>query len=498
MTTSDSAYTRPVRLSRRSTQGVIVGLDVWASSTIAVSAGIAIVSTLRYGIAGLLVSALLWVPLGVSAFIPIQGMTMPKMAVLWMSKQVRHATGGTRTRFRPERPLLAGTLNLPGNRANVQVWDVGGMAAAYNPADRSVSITAELEVDGFLMLDFPDRYDLSQQWATVLASFTQRTGIKRVTLQERTVPTTIQPAREFYADTVRRRKVDDSTPVAVNYQQVMDRAEAFAVSHRNYITLTIDLLAMQGQLKSMGGGKTAIQALAEVEAGNVSAALASARLTVRKWLNVREWAALGRTAFDPDYLAIVQNRSGVDAGVDLAAIGPMALEEPRRNNGIVKSDSGWHSTMWIHEWPRSQAQVGFVEPLVFARHPLTNDAVTHIFTVVLTPVSVKKALKRIRTEKKVWRGNQRIKAKRSEHNSAEDLADWDALEAQEESIVQGQGEYRYGGYLTVSAADEETLQAAIAGSRNAMSRVGMEGQILYCQQAEALMVNALPLGMVLK
>jgi hypothetical protein len=34
--------------------------------------------------------------------------------------------------------------------------------------------------------------------------------------------------------------------------------------------------------------------------------------------------------------------------------------------------------------------------------------------------------------------------------------------------------------------------------RNALSRAGMEAQILYCQQAEALMVNALPVGLGMK
>jgi hypothetical protein len=195
---------------------------------------------------------------------------------------------------------------------------------------------------------------------------------------------------------------------------------------------------------------------------------------------------------------MIQDRAGDLAGVDPAAIGAMALEEPRYNNGVVLTENHWHSTMWIHEWPRSATSVGFVEPLVFARHPMSGEAVTHIFTIVLTPVSVKKALKRIKEEKKVWRGNQRVKAKRGEQDSAEDRADWDALEDQEESIVVGHGEYRYGGYLTVTADSEEKLAEAIAGARNAMSRQGMEGQILYCQQAEALLLNALPLGLGLK
>jgi hypothetical protein len=117
---------------------------------------------------------------------------------------------------------------------------------------------------------------------------------------------------------------------------------------------------------------------------------------------------------------------------------------------------------------------------------------------VLAPVPVSKALKRIRDEKRIWRGNERLRAKRGADGSAADAADWAALEKQEEEIVAGHGEFRYGAYLTVTARDEESLDQSIAGMRNALSRAGMEAQILYCQQAEALMVNALPIGLGMK
>jgi hypothetical protein len=279
---------------------------------------------------------------------------------------------------------------------------------------------------------------------------------------------------------------------------VMNGSERFAVAHRNYLTFTLDLIALGPQLKSLGGGKDAIQTLAYLEAGNLADALRAAKVSVRKWLSPRDVAALARVAFDPEFAPIVQNRDDTHAGVDPVALGPMHLEEPKGKNGLVYTDSGVHTTMWVHEWPRSDAPVGFVAPVVFARHPHTGEAVTHIFSLVLTPVPVSKALKRIRDEKKVWRGNEKLRAKRGADGSAADAADWDALEKQEQEIVAGHGEFRYGAYLTVTAPDEERLDQALAGMRNALSRAGMEAQILYCQQAEALMVNALPIGLGMK
>ncbi|WP_350338520.1 SCO6880 family protein [Microbacterium sp. zg-B185] len=491
-------YARPVRLPRRSRQGVVMGLDPWQLVFLTTAAVVVLVAVNRFGPLGLLYTAPVYLGFGVTALTSIHGVSTPKMAGLWLMKQIRHTAGATKDAYRPERTALAGTLNLPGTRASVQLWDVDQVAAIYNPHDRSVSVVAELEVQGFLMHDIAERFDLAEQFDRVLGPLTQRPGIKRVTLQERTLPTTIRAAREHYDTVQRLRHLDPHSPVARNYQDVMDHSERFEVAHRNYIVFTLDLVALAAQLKSLGGGKTAILTLASIEAGNLSDALGAAKITVRRWLGPRDVAALGRLAFDPEFAATVQNRPEDLAGVDPVAIGPMYLEEPKGRNGIVITDSGVHTTMWIHEWPRTDAPVGFLSPVVFARHPSTGEAITHIFSIVLTPVPVAKALKRIREEKKVWRGNEHLRAKRGADGSAADAADWTALEQQEQEIANGHGEFRYGAYLTISAPDQERLDGAIAGMRNALSRAGMEAQILYCQQAEALMVNALPIGLGMK
>ncbi len=496
--TATPDYARPVRLPRRSRQGVVMGMDPWQLAFVTAAALVLLIFVNRFGPLGLLYGAPLYLAFGITALTSIHGVSTPRMAGLWLMKQLRHANGATTEKFRPERPRLTGTLNLPGTRASIQLWDVNNVAAAYNPDDRSVSVIAELEVQGFLMHDLPERFDLAEQFDRVLGPFTQRPGVKRVTLQERTLPTTIRAAREHY-DTVRRvRKLNPDSPVAHNYQDVMDRSERFEVAHRNYIVLTLDLVSLGGQLKALGGGKEAIVTLAQIEAGNLADALTAAKITVRRWLSPRDVAALGRLAFDPEFAPIVQNRPDAVAGVDPAAIGPMYLEEPKGRNGIVVTDSGVHTTMWVHEWPRSDSPIGFLSPVVFARHPNTGEAITHIFSIVLTPVPVSKALKRIRDEKKVWRGNESLRAKRGADGSAADAADWRALEQREQEIARGHGEFQYGAYLTVTAPDEERLDQAIAGMRNALSRAGMEAQVLYCQQAEALMVNALPIGMGMK
>ena len=158
----------------------------------------------------------------------------------------------------------------------MQLWQTEGMATVYHPHERTVSVTAELEVQGFLMKDAPERAELAQAWSPVLAALTQRRGIKRVTLQERTTRTTIRPARDRYEEASRRRLVDPASRAAENYRNVLDGSERFAVGHRNYLTLTLDLVAQGAQLKALGGGRQAIQALAAVEASYLAEALRAA------------------------------------------------------------------------------------------------------------------------------------------------------------------------------------------------------------------------------
>ena len=73
-----------------------------------------------------------------------------------------------------------------------------------------------------------------------------------------------------------------------------------------------------------------------------------------------------------------------------------------------------------------------------------------------------------------------------------------AIREREQEVVAGHGEFRFAGYLTVSATDEQALNGAVAGIRNGLAQAALEPQVLYFQQAEALMMNALPTGGGLK
>ena len=477
-----------------------MGMDAWQLTCIAVAAIVVLIAVNRFGPPGLLYAAPIYLPVGVFAFVTVHGDSAPRQVGLWLMKQLRHACGATKQVYRPERTQLAGTLNLPGIRASIQLWEVDGVACVYNPHDRSVSVTAEVEVQGFLMKDIAERYDLAQQWSPVLASFTQRPGIKRAVLQERTMPTTIRAAREHYE--IGRAPPTGSTPTprsAETTSEVMNRSEPFAVSHRNYLTFTLDLIALGPQLKSLGGGEDAVKTLAYLEARNLADALRAARITRAPLALARDVAALDACRVR----SRVRRQRAEPRRRASAASTPSRSARCTWKSRVARTASSTPtpactprcgSTSGRAPTPRSASSSRSCSP--GCRPPARRSRTSS--RSFSTPVSVKKAMRRIEDDKKVWRGNEQLRAKRGVDGSAADAADWDALERQEEEIVAGHGEFRYGAYLTVTAPDEEKLDQAIAGMRNALARAGMEPQILYCQQAEALMVNALPIGLGMK
>lgn len=490
--TTDAEST--VRFARRSTQGIILGLDAWNLTSLAIGIAFALSMQYRIGPLATLATTPVWVPFIVLGIIRPRGMAGLRFVALWASLQLRATTGHARTAFRPEAPARVGTLNLPGRLSAVRLWETGAMAVAFDPVDRTFSITAELVVSGFLMREDAERAALVGGFSRVLGQLTRINGVTRVALQERTVPTTTAEAWRSYSDAIGRRTVEVNDAVTENYEQALRDVAPFAVAHRNYLTVTFSATKRSAEIKAFGGGEAGLVAAAAQSAQSIQDALGTAEIRVRRWLSVRTLAALGRSAFDPEYLTREITVDDHMIGVDPSGIGPMVFDETDRRGRTVRTDSGWHTTLWIHEWPRSDTHVGFIEPIVFARNPATGTPITHILSIVLTPSSTAQALKDIRDEKKTWTANMRFKAKRGEQPTKADDADYLAIVDREERIVAGEGEFRFGGYLTVTADDPQELPGAVAAMQNAIAQAGLEAQVLYCQQAEALMVNALPTG----
>lgn len=188
---------------------------------------------------------------------------------------------------------------------------------------------------------------------------------------------------------------------------------------------------------------------------------------------------------------MVDSRGGTEwQGVDPQAATPMVFEEARKH---VETDSAWHRTYWIGEWPRYETYPGFMSRLVFAKQQ-DSQPVRHTFMLVGSPVQAGEAMKRLEDEKRTWITNATIRQKSGKPESQADVADWQAIQQHEADLVAGQGELRFAAYLTVSATSADELERAAASILNACSAAGLEPRLVPWQQGEALMNVAYPCG----
>lgn len=484
-----------VRYNRLATQGVWLWLGKSNVAALVVALIIIIASINSTGILGLIITAPLW------GFLTFAGLRtkfgVPLPVLLWrdLMFQLRKSAKATKHLSRPEKaPVVAalGRLNLPGQTSYLQLWETPhGVNVVFDPQLQTASITCMLYGADFLAASQPDKDVLVESWARVKGAWTLNEFIERISVLERTAPGSVESARTYY----RTHATADMPELRESYEESLASAEAQVTRHRTQVTVTFNTRTAREAIKAHGGGKVGLLAFIELQIAATESSLQQCGFVNLEWMNSRVWAGTGRAILDPEYAPVLEMRDGTDlAGVDPLAVGPMSFEEHRT---YVIADSGFHRTFWIHEWPRHEAHPGFTQNVVFATMP-DGRAVRHILNIVEAPVLMRVALKRIAEAKKSWRVNETARIKIGRESSAADHAEWDELVAQDAALASGRGEYRFSGYLTVSAMSLLELDAASMAMRSALSNAGLEPQILYAQQAEALMLNAYPSGRGMK
>ena len=477
---------RPVRFAKLQTQGRVAGLELSNLLVLFVAVGIATGAVLRYGLVGLVLTLPFTAVLTLIGVGRSKGVPLPIIIYRELTFMFRKAAGVTKQRYVPERAKLHGKLNLPGRSSSLHLYeDSFGHLVVYDARNNTAAITCHVSATGFYESSPEAQDEKVRLWSQVLGQWTLREGIHRVSIVERAAPGSVSSARAYYA--ANAAVVD--TPFNRAYEESLDISDTLVVRHLTQLTITLDLSVLASDVKAHGGGRAGVVSIAYQEMNATRDALLKAGFGDVRWLTPRQWAATGRSVIDPDYASVVEAR-GMQLGIDPVAIGPMAMDEER---SYVVTDSGYHRSFWIHEWPRLETYPGFVNNVVFARLP-DGGPVRHVLNIVTSPVAIRAAMKRIEDAKRTWVTNSNLRQKTSKPESAADRADWVALEQQEAALVAGQGEYEFAGYITVSATSLEELERASQAMRNGCAMSGLEPQILYAQQAEALMVNAFPTG----
>jgi hypothetical protein len=162
---------------------------------------------------------------------------------------------------------------------------------------------------------------------------------------------------------------------------------------------------------------------------------------------------------------------------------PMADDERWAEH---RTDGLRHVTYWVSEWPAAGAGPQFLLPLLVVPERVA-------VSVVMGPVPTSRALREARSARTADLADAELRSRAGFLASTRREREAEGVAQREAELADGHQEFRFSGYVTVSAVGEEELRASCAAVEHTAESCRLELRRLYGQQAEAF-TWTLPLG----
>ncbi|KRE65679.1 hypothetical protein ASG92_17005 [Arthrobacter sp. Soil736] len=452
------------------------------------------------GPGGLFTSGPTWLSLILLGLLQYSRIPYPVWASQIILFLYRSAVRQTRFLARPESALLAGRLVLPGGLGNLELRRTAkGECFLVDPHGREAIAVLRCSTRSFALLDADDKAWAVQAWSRVQAGMAQRSSIARIAVQDYTVPYPSTALRDFYDRNVPRRAdaVSGLTWGERAYQDLIAAAGS-AMSHELLVAVVVDTAKARRRIRESGGGMAGLERVLRLEVEAMTTALGTHSVKVDEWLPEDGILDVVRGAFDPAAVAGLgrEARTVFPTAVSARppdsdpeppglAAGPMAIEERWT---YLQTDSGFHQTFWIAEWPRQKVFPGFLHPLIYV------GDFRHTVTQVIRSVPTVEALRDIRSAQEAHETRRRINTRFDRPLTREQRAEEEEVAQREEEIVAGHGDVRPAAYVTISAATLDDLARHRQELESAAAGAFVELRLLAGQQWAAFVAGGLPFG----
>src|SRR5690625_1760812 len=470
----------PVKFSRLTRRGVLLGLSLTQLITLAIGGATLIGAIYAGGGMLLAYTAPIWLLAAALTWIPIAGRPIVEwlpIACWWLWR----TTGGQllyRRRIVVPRPV--GTLALPGDMARLREYTDPETSAGmiHDPHAATLTVVCEVTHPAFVLLDPGEQERRVASWGRVLATVCRSGRIATLQVLERTLPDSGTGLAEWWAT----HGTPNGSWASTTYAELIERAGPAGERHATTLSLSLDMHAAARQIRTAGGGIRGAAAVLRQEMSTLIAALRSADLAPSDWLSCGGSAVILRPAYDPAIAATLERHG--ELGQSLATAGPVAVNESWSR---LRTDSAFHAVLWISEWPRSVVYPGFLAPV------LLSSGIQRSFSLLCTPMRSDQAARDIRKKKTEYISDAHQRQRIGQIEDASQIAEFHDVLQQEADLTAGHGVLRYTGLVSVSAASAEELDASIAAIEQAAIQASCETRLLVGQQAQAFTAAALPL-----
>ncbi|MDQ1442782.1 MAG: hypothetical protein QOG97_3010 [Acidimicrobiaceae bacterium] len=332
------------------------------------------------------------------------------------------------------------------------------------------TLTAMLAVHGrsFSLLDPTEKQRRLDAWGAVLAGLCRDgSPIHRIQWIERATPGDRDGLRR-YLDESGRPPVGAGDDARESYGELISGAGPVGHNHASLVVVAINVRKAARASRAFGRGQAAACGVLRRELRLLQGQLRQAELVVDRVLTVGEVAAGFRAACDP--------HRGSAGGGAAGVAWPMASDERWTT---WQADGSWHATYWIAEWPRIEVGPDFLSPLLLA------TAGCRVASVVLAPIPPARAAREVEAARTADLADEQLRQKAGFLTTARRQREAEGVIRRESELADGHAEFRFSGYVGVSAVNQEELDVACAEIEQAARQSNLELRRLYGQQAEA-------------
>ncbi len=383
----------------------------------------------------------------------------------------------------------------------------------------SRTATAVLAIRGhsFALLGPADQDARIAAWARVLAALAREgSDVHRIQWIESCLPDDGGSVRNHWSV---HAALGADTPAGRSYQALVDESAPATRRHRVLLALSIHTSRSSRSIRSAGGGRAGVGAVLHREVLALHRALDGADISVDGVLGPRALARVIGEAFaptgggaggapstgaeDPDgrdvYGGVARSdvpdppgggRSGGDEPPPARRLGcgpswpwPMAVEP---HWDAVHTDATWHATYWIAEWPRVDVTPDFLGPVLFS-------SLRRSVVMVMEPVSPSRAARQVAQARTADIADGELRRRGGFLTTARQTREKEGVEERDIELSEGHAQYRFSGYVTLTADSRAELDPARAALEQAAAQSRIELRLLYGEQ-DAAFACSLPLG----
>jgi hypothetical protein len=137
-----------------------------------------------------------------------------------------------------------------------------------------------------------------------------------------------------------------------------------------------------------------------------------------------------------------------------------------------------HATFWVAEWPRVEVRSDFLAPLLLGTARST-------FSVVMAPLGPDAAVRKVEASRTADLADTELRRRGGFVSTARHARESEVLARREAELAEGHASFRFAGFVTVSAPNEEELEGACDVVQHSAGQSRLMLRRLYGDQASA-------------